>query len=102
MGRAASQLSVVFMFYRGTQLSLSGPGLAQTSASIASTACPWEMSGQVRMLTKVFVLLSLWKPNSHLEFFGFILFWGGFCWYFFSICKGAKHLFSLRTSCSSD
>lgn len=39
-----------------------------------------------------------WKSITAFSIL-FILFWGN---YIFFICKGAKHLFSLRTSCSSD
>lgn len=39
------------------------------------------------------------NPSLVSAFFLFILFWGN---YIFFICKGATHLFSLRTSCSSD
>lgn len=38
------------------------------------------------------------NPSLVSAFFGLFLFKGNF----FSICEGAKHLFSLRTSCSSD
>lgn len=90
MGKAASQLSVVFTPYRGTQLARPYTQvLPWTFASTASTGCRWETSSRVRVLTKRFVLLALWKPVAGLNILWVHSILGNF-FFFFSHVQGSK------------